>query len=213
MSNIKKELFFQGLEDYLSSHGLFPDDEEVLCEEMGVNIKEFFVHFESLEACNSRLWLFIIQSTLEVLSVDPEYPGYSIREKLLAFYYTMAEFLERYIHFVRKTVGPKNLSPRPAVLRSFKKEFDEFIVELIDEGRSSGEVANRLLSSKHYTHGFWIQLRFVLSFWSSDRSEEKETADAAIEKAVNVSMDLIAPNALDSILDLGKFIIQNRNIR
>jgi len=50
----------------------------------------------------------------------------------------------------------------------------------------------------------------VLRYWIKDDSERFEMTDAAIEKAVNLSFQLISSGTLDSILDFGKFVFARK---
>jgi len=61
-----------------------------------------------------------------------------------------------------------------------------------------------------YGEGLWIQALFVLQFWTKDESIGFEKTDAAIEKAVNVSFDLMGKSPIDSVLDFAKFLYQNK---
>jgi hypothetical protein len=71
-------------------------------------------------------------------------------------------------------------------------------------------VKERKYVSDQYVHGFWLQALFVLQYWVKDDSERFEMTDAAIEKAVNLSFQLISSNTLDSILDFGKFVFTRK---
>ena len=63
-----------------------------------------------------------------------------------------------------------------------------------------------------YPELFWGSLLSVLTFWANDTSEYKEQTDVAVEKWVNLLFDTLAPNAIDSALDLAQFIFkQNFN--
>jgi len=55
-----------------------------------------------------------------------------------------------------------------------------------------------------------LQLLFVIGFWIKDDSIAFEKTDAAIEKAVNLSFDLMGKGPLDAMLDFGKFLYQNK---
>jgi hypothetical protein len=43
-----------------------------------------------------------------------------------------------------------------------------------------------------------------------DTSNAFEKTDAAIEKSVNLAMDLMGKSPLDAALDFGKFLFQNK---
>ena len=59
-------------------------------------------------------------------------------------------------------------------------------------------------------HGFWVQALFVLGYWINDSSDRFEMTDAAIEKAVQLSFQLIGSNTVDSLLDFGKFMFTGK---
>lgn len=210
MTAIDKSVFFESLNSYIKENDELPADEHVLCDSSALELSSFYAHFQSIQDMVSDLWRFMIDETIGVLNEDVDYNNFSIREKLLAFYYTQMEFLNRFESIAKHSLSTNRLSIKPGILKDYKIRFDQHIVELVKEGQSSTEVAKRWVPSKHYVHGFWIQLQFILRFWARDESEDKEKTDAAIEKAVNVSLDLIAPGPIDSMFDLGKFILQNR---
>ncbi len=81
---------------------------------------------------------------------------------------------------------------------------------MVEEGISGQEISSRSRLSDTYDRLFWYQFLFLLNFWKKDRSKAFEKTDAAIEKSVNLSFDLIEKNAIDSALDFGKFMFQNR---
>jgi len=49
-----------------------------------------------------------------------------------------------------------------------------------------------------------------MNFWKNDDSKSFENTDAAVEKSVNLSLDLIEKGPLDSMLDFAKFLYQNK---
>jgi hypothetical protein len=74
----------------------------------------------------------------------------------------------------------------------------------------TGEVADRKFLNAQYARAVWAQLYWLVQFWIKDDSKEFETTDAAIEKAVNLSLELVRPGPVDSIIDFAKFVFQNR---
>jgi len=55
-----------------------------------------------------------------------------------------------------------------------------------------------------------LQFLFVLNFWLNDDSAQFEKTDAAIEKAVHLSFDLMGKGPLDTMVDFAKFLYQNK---
>jgi hypothetical protein len=95
-------------------------------------------------------------------------------------------------------------------LETFRFAFYDYIRDLIKEGYQTGEVKERKFISDQYVHGFWVQALFVLRYWIKDDSDRFEMTDAAIEKAVNLSFQLISTGTIDSILDFGKFVFARK---
>ncbi|MEJ7665766.1 MAG: hypothetical protein WKG07_42725 [Hymenobacter sp.] len=56
-----------------------------------------------------------------------------------------------------------------------------------------------------YGRIFQRQLQFILLFFVRDQSVNFERTDAAVEKAVTLSFDLVGRNTLDSAFDFGRF--------
>jgi hypothetical protein len=81
---------------------------------------------------------------------------------------------------------------------------------LLHEGRTSGEVASRPFLQDGYARIFMRQLQFILLYFVRDESANFERTDAAVEKAVTLSFDLVGRNTFDSALDFGRFLLQKR---
>jgi hypothetical protein len=96
------------------------------------------------------------------------------------------------------------------VLGRFEDEFKEFVQDILQEGRATGEVASRPFLQDGYGRIFLRQLQFILLYFVRDESTNFERTDAAVEKAVTLSFDLVGRNTFDSALDLGRFLLQKR---
>lgn len=178
-----------------------------------LNIEEaaFYDHFSSLRAIKKQIWRQYFDETLARLQPDEVYLNYTVREKLLAFFYTFFELLKGDRSFVVKTTGSTLRSTLSnEYLDDFKTQYFNYINEIIAEGKESGEIADRLLIGKQYAQGLWLQFLFLLNFWVKDESKGFEKTDAAIEKAINLSADLMGRSALDSFTDFAKFVYQSR---
>lgn len=171
---------------------------------------EFYNYFSSLKVLEQEIWDGYFEETISRLKSDEVYLTYTVREKLLAFFYTLFELLKEDRSYIIKTERA-GVVPRwtPEFLGKFKAKYFQYINELIEEGKESGEVAERFLLSKNYDQGLWLQFLFVLNFWMNDESKGFEKTDAAVEKAINFSVDLMGRSALDSFTDYTKFIFQS----
>ncbi|MEM9325153.1 MAG: TetR family transcriptional regulator C-terminal domain-containing protein [Bacteroidota bacterium] len=173
---------------------------------------DFYKHYNSFRSLEGDIWKTWFEDTLEVLHNDKQYPQYSVREKMLSFYYTWLEILAKnrsYVLMKFEKMTSQDLNP--AFLAPLKETFKDYVNNLLMEGKDTAEIADRRISTQ-YDKGFWIQLMFVTRFWANDDTSGYEQTDAAIEKAVNFSFDLVARGPLDSFLDLAKFLYQTKKI-
>lgn len=178
-----------------------------------IKIKEevFYEHFNSFENVEKEIWLDLLKQTLEAIQSEEVYDEYSAREKLLAFYYTFIEVMKSQRSYILQTAKPGNRPDfSPYFLEYLKKDFIEFVEEILLEAQETEEVKARPYISDRYKDGIWVQFLFVLRFWFKDDSRGFEKTDAAIEKAVNLSFDLMGKGPLDAMIDFAKFIYQNK---
>ena len=204
--NIRK-----GYVGWLLEHGRRPVSVYQLAKALGMEEAEFYEYYNSFEVLERDIWRQFYRQTLSRLHADEVYATYSVREKLLAFYYTFLEVLKAQRSFVLLRLDPAR--PARAVageLEYLRADFRGYVRELVREGEETQEVAQRPYLTDRYPEAFWNQLLFVLRFWRNDASLRFEKTDAAIEKAVTLSFDVIGRNTLDSAFDFARFLLQNR---
>lgn len=198
--------------EYVLEHGKMPPSAYVLAKHLAVSEKEFYNEYNSLQAVEADIWLQFFEEARQQTVAQEVYERYSVREKLLSFYYTWIEVLKANRSFVLFAAGPQRpfYERNSIVLAPFKRAFIMYAHDLISEGRNTGEVYNRPVVTERYADGFWMQALFVLRFWAKDNSPGYELTDAAVEKAVNTSFDFMGKSALDSLFDFGKFLYQTQ---
>lgn len=195
---------------YLLRHGAAPATVFALAEELGMPESAFYEYYPTFEAIDRDLFREFIEQARRRAEATPEYAAYAVREKLLAFYYTLIEDLrgERSYVQLKQRQRPFFNRPTPTYLQDAKTAFEQYADELLIEARMSKEVARRAFLSDRYAAGFWYQLLFLLDFWLKDSSPNFERTDEAIEKAVTLSFDLIGRNPLDSAVEFARFLWQ-----
>ncbi|WP_226390186.1 TetR family transcriptional regulator C-terminal domain-containing protein [Penaeicola halotolerans] len=197
---------------YLLEHGQAPASVFKFAKLLKMKEEDFYNYYNSFEGVESAIWTDIFGETKSRLDQDKTYIQYSVREKLLAFYFTWLEVLKSnrsYIQYSLQQIKEKK-SLDPTVLKGFKSAFKQYAEELMSEGKETDEVVARPVISDRYADLLWMQAMFLLNFWQKDTSKGFERTDAAVEKAVNLFFDLIGKSALDSMLDFAKFIYQNK---
>lgn len=198
-------------QEHLLTHGRRPVSVFKFCLDLGIREEEFYNHFGSFEGLERDVWNSYIDKTLQRLHADEAFAGFSTREKVLAFYFTLLEEFKAHRSFILLQFADiQRLEIVPGFLKSFKHTFEDFISSLVQEGKGTGEVATRPFIDKRYPQLFWLHMAFILTFWKNDDSPAFEKTDAAVEKSVNLAFDLIGKGAVDAAIDFGKFLYQQR---
>lgn len=195
----------QALKEYIQQHQSLPASVQQL------NVSQNVASDITITFLSKELWSEFAENTLEACGNDPSFEGYSCREKMLAFSYTMLEVLKNDEEVVRFYLKQANgfLLNRPFFL-SFQQHLFEFADALILDGSQSGEIQGRPFISSYYKYFFALTVNYLVYFWIHDESNQKEQTDVAVDKVVNLLFDTIAPNALDSAVDLVQFLIKRK---
>ncbi len=193
--------------DYINTHGKKPVSTASFCKEIEMDESAFYEMFASIHALENKIFEGFINATVERLEQDETYQQYSIREKLLAFYYTLIEELKKQKSFVSYYFEHSRWS-KTATNTGLKKSIKSYFSELVNMGVESSEIPNRFNIHKIYADAGYLQAISVIHFWTHDTSDQLEKTDGFIERSVNFSMDLIGRNGLDSGFELGKFLFQ-----
>lgn len=214
--------------DYVLENGHQPISVFAFAKKLKLSEADFYQHYASFDAIEADVWLTFFQEAKATVEADETYQTYSVREKLLAFYYTWVELLKAQRSFATYSYGRIRMVPPTAtpvqkarlrsgsaatnsrVLHPFKDAFNDYARDLLAEGRESKEVEPRPFVTDRYPNALWTQTLFLLDFWLKDVSKNFEKTDTAIEKAVNTSFDLIGRSPLDTLFDFAKFIYQNK---
>lgn len=174
---------------------------------LGVSEREFFEHFGSFEGLEAQIWEDSVKQTVEAVESGTEWQGFSAQQKLLAFLYAYCDqildhrsfFLTRFPRIARQGAPPQVLSPMRAA-------FTRFADGIVDDGTESGDIACRGAVSRSYPLAFFGHFLSVIEFNLSDTSRGFERTDAYIEKSVRLAFDVVGTQALDSAVDLVRFL-------
>lgn len=172
----------------------------------------FYTYYPNFLGLQRSIWKHFISETLTQLEGQEAYANYSGREKILGFYFTLAEVLKENKSYVDKSVKHfPHLNSQPPILEDARKLFMEYIAKILAESIDSKEIEARPILSERYADILWLQFLFLLKYWTEDSSAGFEKTDAAIEKAVNLAFDLMGKSVVDSALDFAKFLFEKKN--
>jgi hypothetical protein len=208
---ITPEKLMEAYQEHILMHGAAPATIYKFCHDLGIKEEEFYKIAGSFEALEKLIWAEYMNRTISSLEADSAFDDFSSREKMLALYFTLLEILKSNRSFAVLLLNRHGkLEIVPPFLKTFKKNFEQFIEKILADGKSTGEVALRPYLDKRYPQLFWVHLSLLLLFWKDDDSASFEKTDAFIEKSVNLAFDLIGKGALDSAIDFGKFLYQSK---
>ena len=208
-SEASAEKISKAYRDLVLMEGKQPASVFKFCKDLGMAEDAFYQHFASFDALDKSIWKGYIETTQKRLESDDSYASLSAREKILTFYFALAEVLKSDRSFVLMQLASwKNPALPPKFLKTFKTAFEDWISSVLNDGKATGEIAKRPFLDKRYHQIFWLHLIFILKFWGKDESANFENTDAAIEKSVNLAFDLIGKGVLDNAIDFGKFLYQ-----
>lgn len=196
---------------HLLLQGTPPASVYKFCLDSGIKENDFYNEYTSFEAIDKDIWKHYATKTIQRLTADEGFADFTAREKLLTFYFSLAEVLKAdrsYILLCAHTT--KFPVPVPAFLKDFKLAFDAFVERLVQEGLAKKEIAQRPFLDKTYPTLFWMHMNLFLLYWKEDTSKSFESTDAFIEKSVNLAFELIGKGALDSAIDMMKFLYQSK---
>jgi AcrR family transcriptional regulator len=208
-----KDRIKQAYLDYVLRKGTPPASVFKLTSKLSIPEAEFYRYYANFDAIDREIWADFAREARQRAATEPVWEQYGAREKLLGFYYTLLELLKQNRSYALNSLH-RSLSRMPGltprVLDDFRQDFEQFVQDILQEGKRTEEVAVRPLVQDQYPRLFWQQALFVLGFFAKDDSLNFERTDAAIEKAVTLSFDLVGRNTLDSALDLARFLVHRR---
>ncbi|WP_420146540.1 TetR/AcrR family transcriptional regulator [Spirosoma sp.] len=209
--------------EYVLENGKQPTSVFQFAKKLKIAEADFYKEYTSFDAIEADIWLTFFNEAKATVEADETAQTYSVREKVLAFYYTWIELLKSQRSFVvysygrireaSKGRGAGNTGrfvQQSQVLKPFKEAFYDYARDLLAEGRESKEVEPRPFITDRYPDALWGQTLYLLDFWVRDVSKNFEKTDTAIEKAVNTAFDLIGRSPLDTLFDFAKFMYQNK---
>ena len=195
--------------EYVLDKGRWPVSVYQFCKEAGFKEDEFYAHYGSVRAIKSSVWTFFYDHTAELLSGNKDYQDYNAKEKMLSFFYTFFELLGRNRSYMLFTLESARMEEKTRQLSGLRKRLKNFAKELIEEGNDQKSKFGQR-NTTVFSEGAWWHFLFILKFWIDDDSAGFEKTDIAIEKSVNTVFELFENTPLDSVIDFGKFLFQEK---
>lgn len=196
----------------LLTNGKRPASVFAFADSIGITEGKFYTFFNSFDGIESVIFTKLMSTTVKSVKTGNNYASFSAQEKLLTFYFAHIEVLQshRSLIALKWPEVKRNPTKTPAWLIGYRKVFLDYANQIVMEGIEKDEIKERPFLSDRYDKAFWIQLAFVVHFWVHDDSTDFEKTDAAIEKAVSLSFQLLGDTTIDSFIDFAKFLWQSK---
>ena len=197
--------------DYVLEHGKKPHSVYQFSKENNFDETQFYQFFGSFDTLEKSIFETFFKHTANTLEKSDSYIDFGAREKLLAFYFTFFELLTANRSYVMFALGNhKKPMHNLLVLQKFRKKFKHYVHELPIETLDLKSEKLESVQNKGIQESAWMQLLVTLKFWMDDDSKGFEKTDLFIEKSVNASFDLMNVQPVNSLIDLGKFLIKEK---
>ena len=213
---INCEIILDLYSKYVLRNNKKPTNIYVFCEDNAIVESEFYFYYADFEQLEADYLKFFMQQSLDLIMQEENYGQDSAKHKLLSFYFTFFEQLNLNRSLIIYLIGSdKNNLESIKKLWSLKKEFQLFIKSLeITEPvfDSQNERMQKLenAKSKGVEEIFWGHFLTTIKFWLEDKSSSFEKTDIFIEKSVDTSFEFLDTKPLKKLLDLGKFLFNEK---
>jgi AcrR family transcriptional regulator len=210
-SYMAREKIMQGYIEFELLNGRTPNSVFELTKKLKLEESTFYKYFGSLESLRKGIVTEFINSTTATLDEDPAYDAFTAREKLLALFFTLFEKFQLQRSYLLAKYGDIKKTPENSKdWNPFMTQLVERINTILSEAKMQEEIQDRPLIGNHYGKGFPIVFAYLFRVWIKDDSPEFATTDAAIEKSINLSFDMLGTSPLDSLIDFGKFAFKTK---
>ncbi len=200
--------------DAVLSNNASPKNVYLFCKENEIQESDFYSFFGSFENIRQVIWVKFFENAVMTINKEEAYATYSDKNKLLTLFYTLFEILTLNRSYVMFSMHEnKNNLKNLKDLTLLRKEFKEFVTNIIDENENVGVANLDKITKPVFSEGAWIQFLLILKFWMDDTSKGFEKTDMIIEKSVNTAVDIFNTKPLESLLDLGKFLWKENSMK
>ena len=192
---------------YVLEHGKKPHNVFKFAKENEMSESDFYAYFPTFEELEKEIFCEFFTQTLTLLEKNEEYQTFDAQNKLLSFYYTFFEILTKNRSYVLQAIAHDKMKGL-GVTKRLGKHFKEFIHSIDIETIIIPEDRIETFKQKSIAEAYWGQFAFIIAYWKKDTSSSFEKTDVLIEKLVTTGFQLQDIKPLESVLDLGKFLLK-----
>lgn len=197
--------------NYRLDHSDRPKSVYQFAKDNGFEEALFYTFFGTLESVEKEVYKAFIRKTIEMIQKDASYQEYDMKSKMLSFYFTFFEMLTANRSYVLLTLKEhKNQLKNLAVLSTIREDFKNYVLNIVTDDIRTQYERFQNIQEKAIQESSWLQFLLILKFWIDDESAGFEKTDIFIEKSVKAVYEVFDIAPLESVIDLGKFLFQEK---
>ncbi len=180
------------------------------CRSLEIAEKDFYQLFSSFPALEGQVWASWVEQTTAAITASPEWPNFNARQRMLTFFFAFFERAVEHRSFLlaRFPCPKQRLTGEAPAVGALKRRFEQFAESTLQHGVDSGEIASRGPLNRVYAPTFTELFLSAIDFHVRDESPGFERTDAYVEKTTLLAFDLLSRSAIESAIDLVRFVTQ-----
>jgi hypothetical protein len=183
------------------------------CQELKLEESEFYNHFSSFDQLEAVIFSKMVDNAISLTVKENEENENSMdaKHQLLTFYLTLVEVFKsnRSLLVFLLPKCKSELGNLKKVQKS-RESFFNFLSTLDIPLDVVSFLPDRSIKEKTINAAAWIQFISILKYWLQDHSKGFEKTDIFIEKSLKLSFEISESTLLNSIVDLGKFMMKKK---
>lgn len=204
---MEKDEILKAYSNFVLEKNRRPESVYSFTKSVEIEENEFYNHFSVFEELEQEILNSFVQNAVDLTTKEQKKDSEGPKESLLTFYFTLAEVLKANRSLV-KFILPleKGELMRFRSLKLGKRTFLKFVDSLQVDAMALSFIPNEKFRDKAIASGAWLQFCSIVLYWLKDDSKGFEKTDLFIEKSLRLSFDLTESRAVESFIDLGKFM-------
>ncbi len=204
---MEKDEILKAYSNFVLGKNRRPESVYSFTKSVEIEENEFYNHFSVFEELEQEILNSFVQNAVDLTTKEQKKDSEGPKESLLTFYFTLAEVLKANRSLV-KFILPleKGELMRFRSLKLWKRTFLKFVDSLQVYAMALSFIPNEKFRDKAIASGAWLQFCSIVLYWLKDDSKGFEKTDLFIEKSLRLSFDLTESRAVESFIDLGKFM-------
>ncbi len=204
---MEKDEILKAYSNFVLGKNRRPESVYSFTKSVEIEENEFYNHFSVFEELEQEILNSFVQNAVDLTTKEQKKDSEGPKESLLTFYFTLTEVLKANRSLV-KFILPleKGELMRFRSLKLGKRTFLKFVDSLQVDAMALSFIPNEKFRDKAIASGAWLQFCSIVLYWLKDDSKGFEKTDLFIEKSLRLSFDLTESRAVESFIDLGKFM-------